>query len=182
MSAGRSFALSAIGHDRPGIVAGVSRVLLEHRLNVEDSQMTILRGHFAMTLIVAAEESIDVGRLEEALAGVRTELALDAVSLKEVTGTAAGDEPAASHIVSVYGVDHPGIVHAVSSALAERGWTITDLTTRLVGEEREPLYAMMIEVALPPEIDVAELRAAMDAVARSEGVEVTSRALEQDAF
>ena len=182
MSAARIFALSAIGRDRPGIVAGVSRVLLGHRLNVEDSQMTILRGHFAMTLIVAAEESIDVGALEEGLAGVRTELGLDAVSLKEVTDTAAGEEPVASHIVSVYGADHPGIVHAVSSALAERDWTITDLTTRLVGEDRDPLYAMMIEVALPPEIDVEELRAAMAAVASAEGVEVTSRALEQDAL
>ena len=50
--------------------------------------------------------------------------------------------------MSVYGVDHPGIVHAVSRRLAERGVSITDLETRLVGgADGEPVYAMMLEVA-----------------------------------
>ena len=49
----RHFAVSAIGRDRPGIVAAVSKVLLDHEGNIEDSQMTILRGHFTMTLIVS---------------------------------------------------------------------------------------------------------------------------------
>ena len=37
------FALTAVGRDRPGIVAAVSRALLDHSVNIEDSQMTILR-------------------------------------------------------------------------------------------------------------------------------------------
>jgi glycine cleavage system transcriptional repressor len=174
------FALSAVGRDRPGIVAAVSRVLLEQELNIEDSQMTILRGHFAMTLIVAAPQEVDTGQLRAGLERVRAQLSLDAVSLSEVTE--AGDaEPRASHIISVYGVDHPGIVHAVSSALAERGWTITDLTTRLVGDEgASALYAMMIEVALPDDVPIAALDDAMKDVAARQGVEITSRPLERD--
>ena len=52
-------ALSAIGRDRPGIVAAVTRVLLDHGVNVEDSQMTILRGHFTMTLILGVPDEAD---------------------------------------------------------------------------------------------------------------------------
>ncbi|MFL5868791.1 MAG: ACT domain-containing protein, partial [Thermoleophilaceae bacterium] len=52
-------ALTAIGRDRPGIVAALSGVLLEHELNVEDSQATILRGHFSIVLVVAAPEGVD---------------------------------------------------------------------------------------------------------------------------
>ena len=178
----RHFALSAVGRDRPGIVAAVSRVLLEHRLNIEDSQMTILRGHFAMTLIVAPADGLDdTSGLERALESVREELSLEAVSLNEVTEVDDSREPAPSHIISVYGVDHPGIVHAVSSALAERGWSITDLQTRLVGEQ-EPLYAMMIEVALTQGATIEVLDETMAAVSEAEGVEITSRPLEQDAL
>jgi len=173
-------ALSAIGRDRPGIVAGVSRVLLDHELNVEDSQMTILRGHFTMTLIVATPDDADTDRLRAELEAVRKRLSLDAVTLEEVTEAAGAVAPEASHIVSVYGADHPGIVHAVASALAEREWTITDLTTRLVGKGSQALYAMMIEVALPPEVSTEDLGRAMQAVAAAPGVEITSRTLEQD--
>ncbi len=52
-----------------------------------------------------------------------------------------------SHVITVYGADHPGIVHAVSAALAERGVNITGLETRLAGAADSPLYVMIIEVA-----------------------------------
>jgi len=47
----RNFAVSVVGQDRPGIAAGVAEVLLAHQGNIEDSQMTILRGHFTIMLI-----------------------------------------------------------------------------------------------------------------------------------
>ncbi|MDP9418148.1 MAG: ACT domain-containing protein, partial [Actinomycetota bacterium] len=59
-------AVTVIGHDRPGIIADVTAVLAELGGNLEDSSMTILRGHFAMTLLVSA--SSDAARVEERLA------------------------------------------------------------------------------------------------------------------
>ena len=50
----RSFVLSVTGRDRPGIVSSVTRVLLDHALNLEDAEMAILRGHFAVMLVLAA--------------------------------------------------------------------------------------------------------------------------------
>ena len=70
----RRLALTAIGRDRPGIVAAASRVLLAHRANVEDSQMTILRGHFTMMLVVSVPEEADVSTLRDDLEDVRAEL------------------------------------------------------------------------------------------------------------
>jgi glycine cleavage system transcriptional repressor len=170
------FALSAVGRDRPGIVAGVSRVLLEHGINIEDSQMTILRGHFAMTLIVAGQD-LDADSLRSDLEGAASELGLDATALQEIAEDAAYAAEA-SHIVSVYGVDHPGIVHAVSAALAEHGWGITDLDTRVLGDESNPLYVMVMEVAAPAGEDSPD--ALLQAVGDEQGVEITARPLEQD--
>jgi glycine cleavage system transcriptional repressor len=170
-------ALSAIGRDRPGIVAAVTRILLDHGLNVEDSQMTILRGHFTMTLILAAPEGTDSERLAAELRS--PELELEGVFLSEVDEAAPGPEP--SHMITVYGADHPGIVHAVASAVAERGIDITDLNTRLLGGDGgESLYVLMMEVALPEPAAAQDLDPALAEVGRREGVEVTLRELERD--
>lgn len=174
------YAISAIGRDRPGIVAALTGVLLEHGLNIEDSQATILRGHFSIVLVVAAPEALDRDRLDAGLERVADQLELELVSVDEVDqATETIVEP--SHMVTVYGVDHPGIVHATTQALAERGIDITDLNTRLIEDEGEqPLYALMMEVAIPAGAGSSELEQALDAVGQHEGVEVTLHELEQD--
>lgn len=175
----RQLAVAAIGRDRPGIVAAVAEVLLEHGANVEDSQMTILRGHFTMTLIVSLAAGADPDRLRRDLEGVRQRLGLEALTISDVEHIDAGG-PEPSHIVSVYGVDHPGIVHAVSAALAAQQVNITDLTTRVfAGEDDTPVYAMMIEVALPPDLNPAELERLLRAIATEQSVELSFRQLEQ---
>ena len=82
--------------------------------------------------------------------------------------------------MAVYGVDHPGIVHRATTVLAEHGVNITDLETRLAEEEGEPsLYALLIEVALPSDLDPATLAEALGEAAASESVEVTLRELDR---
>ena len=59
---------------------------------------------------------------------------------------------------------------------------ITDLNTRLLEDEGEPLYVLMMEVALPPGLTPDELERELAGVGAAEGVEVTLRELEQDAL
>ena len=171
-------ALSAIGRDRPGIVAEVTRALLGHSLNITDSQMAVLGGRFTMMLIVDAPDGTDLDAVREELARTRDLLSLDAVSLSPLAEREGDEAPSRpSHIVTVYGVDHPGIVHAVSARLAALGVNVTDLETRLAGEE---LYAMVLEIALPAELDPEALAAMLAEVSAEHGVEVTVRPLEAD--
>jgi glycine cleavage system transcriptional repressor len=181
------FALSAIGRDRPGIVAAVTGVLLGHGANLEDSQMTILRGHFTMTLVVALPNRADAERLRADLEAAARDLGLEAIALAQVAEAdpaAASSEP--SHIVTVYGTDHPGIVNSVAEALAAADVNITDLNTRLVGDDDagagDDLYARMVEVALPPGLSAGALETLLEAIKRDQGVEVSVRELEADAL
>jgi glycine cleavage system transcriptional repressor len=176
------FAVAAIGRDRPGIVAAVSEVLLDQGANVEDSQMTILRGHFTMTLIVSLADESDPKGLRDGLGDVRERLGLEALSVSDVEDLEIdGKEP--SHIVSVYGIDHPGILHAVATALAEQQVNITDLTTRVFkGEGDTPVYAMMIEIAVPPDRDPSDLERRLGEIGAEQNVEVSFRRLEQDSL
>jgi glycine cleavage system transcriptional repressor len=174
------FAVSAIGRDRPGIVAAISRVLLDLKGNVEDSQMSILRGHFAVMLVVALPEGAERAELERRLDAVREQLGLEAIVVSELDELEpAGPRP--THVLSVYGADHPGIVHAVSAALAERRISITDLETRLTGDPGSPLYVMLMEVAAG-EADPGELEGALSAIGEREGLEVSLRELQGEAL
>jgi glycine cleavage system transcriptional repressor len=174
------FAVTAIGRDRPGIVAAISEALLELKGNIEDSQMSILRGHFAVMLIVKLPDEASPDDLEGRLQRVRQELELEAIAVNRVDdlGVAAARP---SHVITVYGADHPGIVHAVSVALAERGVNITGLETRLAGASDAPLYVMIIEVAMP-EGSEPDLEAALSQVADQAEVEVNMRPLAADAL
>jgi len=86
----RQFAVSAIGRDRPGLVAGLTRTLLAHRVNIEDSQMSILRGHFSMMLLISAPDALDPAALSSDLAATGDELGLEALSMSEISIEEAG--------------------------------------------------------------------------------------------
>lgn len=174
-------ALSAVGRDRPGIVAAVSGALVGWEANIEDSHMAILQGHFTMTLVVAAADDLNVDDLRAELARIADDLDLESISVASIDELADEARPVATHAITVYGVDHPGIVHAVSVTLAAREITICDLRTRLAGDD-PPLYAMTLEVQAPAEVADDELAALLADVGRDQDVEVSVRPVFVDAL
>jgi glycine cleavage system transcriptional repressor len=134
-----------------------------------------------MMLVLALADEADPDALRSELADAGRELGLEALLLSEVAELDPA-EPVPTLMVTVYGADHPGILHAVSAAMAERGVDITDLNTRLLTGDGEPIYALMVEVALPPDGDPAELESALAEVGREQGVEVSVRPLEAEAL
>jgi len=148
--------LSALGADRPGIVAAVSGVLVDLGCNLEDSTMTTLQGHFCVLLVVAAPEAVGAGDLEAALGEVarRFELVVVVRPLGPAGPGAAGGSPSGdgdeAWTIAVHGADRPGIVRDVTRALAEAGGNVVDLSTHLVGEPQSPVYVMTLWVTMPP--------------------------------
>ncbi len=166
------FAITVLGQDRPGIIAGVTAALAELGGNLEDSSMTLLRGHFAWTLVV----ELDVP--PEAVAARLRPLTDDGllISILPVPLPAGAPTAAAGYLLSVHGADRPGIVSAITDAVAAVGGNVTDLTTRLSG----PLYVLVAEVALPAAADVEALDAGLHTIAARLGVDVSLRPLESD--
>jgi glycine cleavage system transcriptional repressor len=163
-----TLAVSAVGLDRPGIIAGVAERLAAHGANVTDSRMAILRGHFSMTLIVEGAEREALARDLEALQTLET------FSVTEVAEAAANPRSEPTAVVSVHGADHPGILAAVTRVLAEAEVNVCDLQTRLAGE----LYVMIMDVAVPP--GAADLDERLQTVAAEQDVKITLRAVEAD--
>jgi glycine cleavage system transcriptional repressor len=160
-------AITAIGSDRPGIVAAVTGVLWELGCNLEDTSMSILRGHFSMMLMVAVPPGVSAADVEAAM-----EPAAAASDLVVVVRPIDDDVPVSTvgeaWTVSVYGADQPGIVHRVARLLADAGVNVVDLVTRVIGEPEQPVYAMFLDVTVPPGVDSIE--ASLEALAGELGV------------
>src|SRR5688500_5443997 len=96
-------AVTVIGNDRPGIVAGIAEVLYDTGCNLEDVTSTILRGHFSMTLVVRTPDGLEAHVLEKRLSA--SESARDLVVVARSIEDAPGAVPPPTHMVSVYGSD-----------------------------------------------------------------------------
>ncbi len=169
------FAITAIGKDRPGIVAGLTGALRDLGGNLEDVSSTILRGHFAMMLVVDAKPDANVERLHATLSAAGDRLGVDVTVSDVEVGTP--DRPAATHVLSVYGADHPGIVAAFAGLLAERGANITDLSCRLTSGDA-PVYVMLAEIAVPEGVDAEALTTELGRLAGEVGVDATFAPIE----
>lgn len=158
--------LTAIGSDRPGIVAAITGVLLESDCNIEDSQMARLGPDFACMLMIRMPEGMVSRQLEQRLAATAGEFGLN-IYLKDLRPEEASDTRAEQHkhLIHVYGADRKGIVNRISRHLANNSVNITNLHTEVIHHEK-PLYVMLIEVEIPPFVDPGKLQAELAAIGK----------------
>lgn len=168
-----SHAVTVLGHDRPGIIAETTRLLAGLGLNLEDSSMTRLRGHFAMTLVCAGAASAD--EIGAALRPIGADGRLS-VTVLEVPADDQVPPAGTPYVLTVHGGDRPGIVSSIVGEVAAVGGNITDLTTRLAGE----LYLLVAQIELPAAVDVHALDASIHRIATELGVGATLRPAETD--
>ena len=166
-------AVTVLGQDRPGIVADVTGALSDLHGNLEDSTMTLLRGHFVMVLLVhtgAGTAAIEAA-LRPLCAGgslVINARVLGDPTLSEVSGP--------SYALRVHGADRSGIVATITAVVARHGANIVDLGTRLV----DGLYVLMAELQLPRDTSVVGLAAELQGAADELGVEVHLSPIDDD--
>ena len=171
-------AVTVIGNDRTGIVAAVTRVLFEEGCNLEDATSTILSGHFSMMLIVSLPEGTTSQQTEKRLAPVAIEFDL-VITVRDVHEARVGVVEA-THVISVYGGDRPGIVYRVAEHLSAAGVNITDLFSRVIGSETSPVYALMLEVAAGPGVTGAVLEDDLAELKQELGVDISVNEIESD--
>ena len=171
----RWFALSAIGRDRPGIVADLAELIYECDCNLEDSSMTILGSEFAVLLLLSGESADVERRLSAGCKRLEWEKRLT-VFFRPLDGDASRDpgRHATALQCVVSGVDKAGIVARVSRTLADQDVNITALHTqsRPEPESGTPIFTMRIDMAAPAGSDLRALRERLERVAAELHVEL----------
>src|SRR5205823_6132723 len=153
----RWFALSAIGLDRPGIVADLAELIYECDCNLEDSSMTILGSEFAVLLLLSGDGTDVERRLGAGCKRLEWEKRLT-VFFRPLEGDPTAVPPG-GHTTpmecEVHGVDKAGIVARVARTLADHGVNITALQTqsRPGPESGTPMFTMKIRMAVSGNLD-----------------------------
>ena len=162
------FVLSAIGRDRPGLVAELAQLIFDCDANLEDSRMTILGSDFAVILLGSHGAPETAERLAVGAKRLERDHGLTILihPLEEGPRNEPTSENARVRRVRAAGQDKAGIVASVCRTLAEHGVNIAELTSRTrPGPGGEPHYEMEILAELPQRADEEALRAALNAQA-----------------
>jgi glycine cleavage system transcriptional repressor len=164
----RWFAMSAIGRDRPGIVADLAELIYDCDCNLEDSRMTILGSEFAVLLLCSGSGPDLEHRLSMGCKRLEWEKRLTVFFRPLEAPLPAVELPPGTALECVVtGVDKAGIVARVARTVADLGATVTDLHSELRPEPNSgtPMYTMRMKLVVPPDRDPAGLRAALETVA-----------------
>lgn len=171
--------MSAIGKDRPGIVADLAELIYDHGCNLEDSSMTILGGEFAVLLLFTGDGEDLERRLSSACKRIEWERRLTVFfrPLEAEPLPYGGGEPREIYDLQATGVDKAGIVARVCRLLAERDVTIREMKTLSRPEPGTgmPLYTMRIEMGVPTTVTSEALQADLDRIAEQIKIEITLR-------
>jgi glycine cleavage system transcriptional repressor len=166
----RLVSVSVMGDDRPGIVAGVSKVLFENACNIEALSQTVIMGQFAMIVVVAPLQGSKTEALEKALKELAREMSLEIhvrlLNPEERLGFDPGE--AESFVITVRGEDRPGLVYAITAILAAQGINITRLGAEVVPLGQQLEYIQIYEVDIPRALDFALIQKAL----RDKGEEI----------
>jgi glycine cleavage system transcriptional repressor len=172
------YALSAIGTDRPGIVADVAGVIYESGGNLEDSSMTVLGNQFALLILVSGSGEEFQFRLSAGCKRLEWEkrLSIFLTPVEESTGMPKVQQRA-NYELTTTGMDRVGIVYHVSRLLAEEGINIADMHTRIVPspETGTPVFSMKVELQVPEEASRPALLEKLNRLSEKLAVEISLR-------
>lgn len=171
----RWFILSAVGRDRPGIVADLAQLVFDCEANLEDSRMTILGNEFAAILLCSGSAPDLERRLADGARRLEWENRLT-VFLRPLEGEPRPPVPAPGtrlYRVEAEGEDRAGIVAKICRVLASQQVNIADLQSgTLPSPSGGAIYRMTILAEVPEPLEIADLEKALDEAGASIGVDV----------
>ena len=166
--------LSVLGHDRPGIVAAVARVLYEQNCNIENVSQTILHTEFAGSFIVTLPPKLLLDELREILIGdlafMDMHVHIEPIAAERAAFQSKESEP---FVITTKGPDRKGLVAGISAVIARYGVNITNLQAVFKGGDEPGNNIMIYEVDIPVDIDRQDFHRALRTKAESMALNIS---------
>ena len=165
--------LTAVGDDRPGIVAELTALLAEAGANVADSRMAVLGGEFALIMLISARAA-EMERVRREIGPLAERLGLRLLVRETESPAAHRAGRVRSYAVQVHALEHPGIVYAVTGALRELGGNIVSLDTSAYEASitGAPLFRMNLAADFPEDGSAARLREVLARVSEAANADI----------
>lgn len=158
----KEYIISAVGGNRPGVVAELTKPMYQSGINIENSNMTLLAEHFTLIIHIFVQDDGVLDLLADKLQELeqQTEIAtrILPVPATPVSEEAEGAKP--RFALRVRGDDRTGIVYKTSSFLSQRGVNILEMKTQVEKKpQREsPLFQMYTLLEIPESVDREKFR------------------------
>ncbi len=160
-----TYLITLAGADRPGIMEKIAASIAGHSGNWLDSRLAHLGSHFAGVVRFSApsEAALQISRELEALADVGLQITVH--EDKEGRPVPTPEAPRAT--IQLLGLDRPGIVSRITSALAAHHVNIEEFTssTESAPMSGEPLFRASASLSFPNNHSLETIRKELDAIA-----------------
>lgn len=159
--------ISVVGRDRPGILAALSRLLLEQDCNIENISQTILQSVFGALMIVSVPDHLNEQSLKTKILKNLSDLDLD-IFVKDFDSVFADKISKDSHpfVVTTLGPDKPGLVNAITTVFAKHDINVTNLKAVFKGGEDPRNNVMIFEVDIPDSTSLPQVRVELQQAAQ----------------
>jgi len=167
-----SIVLTVIADDKPGVINTVSSVLERHGGSWNQSSMSSLAGQFAGILLASVPDDRSEMCLKE-LRGLESKgLRVIAHLSREASGSG---ETTGEYVLELVGNDRPGIVHDISSILANYNVNVKNLETLVESASMsgDDLFRARAILIVPMSTDIDALERELEAMANDLMVDIS---------
>lgn len=163
--------LTAVGPDRIGLVEKISEFIAQRGCNIEDSKMAVFCGEFAQILLISGPASSihKVAQEQHELSSLTgLSIFLKSPSKAKLTG------PQLPYRLTASCMDHPGVVHRISSVLSNLAINIESMETKtyLAPWSGTPIFRMEAIISIPAELNVTVIRSRFAEIEREENIDI----------
>ena len=165
----KKLVITFISDDRPGLVEKLSQMVQQRDGNWLESKMAQLSGKFTgIVEISLPEEQVSVLTQElKALSSEGISLLAEAVVSEPPQAVLNSGE------VSILGLDRPGIVNEISTALASQNINVEEFHSLVEAAPMsgQPLFKAELAIGIPATVNLEELNEKLDAISQSLDIE-----------
>lgn len=166
----KSYILTFIGKDRPGLVKRLSTLVAELDGSWQQSQMSRLAGQFAGVVEIRLPEG-NAQQLKTDL----DQLVSEGISVQLTEGNPEDHQDGRQLGLTLIGPDRNGIISELSSALADHHINLLHLETVISSApmSAEALFEAEAEAEAPAALEMAQLQDILDEVSDRVGVDIS---------
>ena len=158
-----AYVLNVVAKDRPGIVAAISKAVVDYKGTIDTCSQTVVAEYFTLIMVVSFPQPVPEEKFTRAIADPTDRKAAVHVHMRPyeagaMTGASAEGE---NFVITAFGADQAGVVLRFSRYLWEKGININDL----YGTVADGQFILVGQVRVPHQWDIRMLQVDLEQLA-----------------